>query len=147
MKGFSFRLDRILKLREDAERRQARVMGEASRAETELTVRCREQAQRVETAGRQATPAPGAITSVGMLQLLQLASAAAATQLDQSEKARDEATKVTDAERDRLAAARRDRMTLERLKDHKHQQWREDDVRDERKTMDEIAGRPRGEPR
>ena len=145
MKGFSFRLDRILKLREDAEHKQARVMGEASRAEADLDDRCRDQAQHLKTVGEQATPAPGLRTSAGMLQILQLTSDAAVRQLDQSEKARAEASKVTDLERERLQAARRDRKTLERLKEQKHLQWREDEVRDERKTMDEIASRPRGE--
>ena len=147
MKAFSFRLDRILKLREDAERRQARVMGDASRAETELSDLCREQARFLESVGDQATPTPGLRTSAGMLQILKLTSSAAASQLDQTEQAHDEATKVADAERDRLATARRDRKTLERLKEQKHGQWREADIREERKTMDEIASRPRGDSR
>lgn len=147
MKAFSFRLDRILKLREDAEQRQARVMGDATRAETALDDLCREQASYLQSVGDRVTPAPGLRTSAGMLRILQLTSAAAASQLDETEKARDEATKQADVERDSLAAARRDRKTLERLKEEKLGQWRESDVRDERKTMDEIAGRPRGQQR
>lgn len=147
MKAFSFRLDRILKLREDAEQRQARVMGDATRAETALDDLCREQASYLQSVGDRVTPAPGLRTSAGMLRILQLTSAAAASQLDETEKARDEATKQADVERDSLAAARRDRKTLERLKEEQFGQWREGDVRDERKTMDEIAGRPRGQQR
>ncbi len=147
MKAFSFRLDRILKLREDAEQRQARVMGDASRAEAELEDLCREQTSHLESVGNRATPAPGLRTSAGMLRILHLTSSAAASQLDQAEMARDDATKVADVERDRLAAARRDRKTLERLKEQKQGQWRQDAIRDERKTMDEIASRTRGEPR
>ncbi len=147
MKAFSFRLDRILKLREDAEQRQARVMGDASRAETELDDLCREQTSHLVSVSNRATPAPGLRTSAGMLRILHLTSSAAASQLEQAEQARDEATKVADVERDRLAFARRDRKTIERLKEQKQAQWREDEIRDERKTMDEIASRPRGEPR
>lgn len=147
MKAFSFRLDRILKLREDAEQRQARVMGDATRAETALDELCRDQASYLQSVGDRVTPAPGLRTSAGMLRILQLTSAAAASQLGETEKARDEATKQADVERDSLAAARRDRKTLERLKEEKLGQWRESDVRDERKTMDEIAGRPRGQQR
>lgn len=147
MKAFSFRLDRILKLREDAEQRQARIMGDATRAETELDDLCREQASFLRSVGDRVTPAPGLRTSAGMLRILQLTSAAAASQLDQAEKARDEATKVADAERDFLASARRDRKTLERLKEEQQGQWREDDARVERKTMDEIASRTRGRPK
>ncbi len=147
MKAFSFRLDRILKLREDAEQRQARIMGDATRAETELDDLCREQASFLRSVGDRVTPAPGLRTSAGMLRILQLTSAAAASQLDQAEKARDEATKVADAERDVLASARRDRKTLERLKEEQQGQWREDDARVERKTMDEIASRTRGRPK
>ena len=147
MKAFSFRLDRILKLREDAEQRQARVMGDASRAETELDDLCREQTSYLESVGDRATPPPGLRTSAGMLRILHLTSSAAASQLDQAEMARDDATKVADVERARLAAARRDRKTLERMKEQKQGQWREDAIRDERKTMDEIASRTRGESR
>lgn len=147
MKAFSFRLDRILKLREDAEQRQARIMGDATRAETELDDLCREQASFLRSVGDRVTPAPGLRTSAGMLRILQLTSAAAASQLDQAEKARDEATKVADAERDSLASARRDRKTLERLKEEQQGQWREDDARVERKAMDEIASRTRGRPK
>ena len=107
---------------------------------------CREQASYLQSVGDRVTPAPGLRTSAGMLRILQLTSAAAASQLDETKKARDEATKQADVERDSLAAARRDRRTLERLKEEKLGQWREGDVRDERKTMDEIAGRSRGQP-
>ena len=144
MKAFSFRLDRILKLREDAEQRQARVMGDASRAEAELDDLCRERAAHLLSVSERATPAPGLRTSAGMLRMLHLTSSAAAGQLDDAEQSRGEAAKLTDQERERLALARRERKTLVRLKEQRQEQWREDAIRDERKTMDEIAGRTRG---
>lgn len=144
MKAFAFRLERLLKLREEAEQRRAIALGEANHAEVSLDRVCRDRASHVEDVAGRAAPAAGQRTSAGMLRALHLTSAAAALQLADAEAARAAARVAADEERARLADARRDRKTLERLKAHQHAAWRDELGRDEQKTMDEIAGRPRG---
>jgi flagellar export protein FliJ len=146
MKGFSFRLERLLRLREEAEQRQARAMGEAARAEADLDRLCHDQQDFVERIGDRVVPTAGQLTNAGLLRTLHLASVAAVHQLEDAERARAEARKRADAERERLADARRDRKTLERLKDHQRTTWQGERSRDEQKEMDEIAGRTRGTP-
>ena len=141
MKAFSFRLERLLRLREDAEQRQARTVGEASRAEADLDQLVRDHTSHVESVGARVTPVAGQLTSAGLLRALHLTSAAAASQLEDAERARAEARKLADAERERLAVAQRDRKTLERLKEHQKTAWQGEQNRDEQRVMDEIAGR------
>ncbi|MBL8989439.1 MAG: flagellar export protein FliJ [Gemmatimonadales bacterium] len=146
MKAFSFRLERLLRLREEAEQQQARVMSEAARTEADLDRLCDDQQNYVARIGDRVTPPAGQVTNAGVLRALHLTSAAAASQLEDAERARAEARKQADQERERLADARRDRKTLERLKEHQKAAWQGEQNRDEQKTMDEIAGRPRGMP-
>jgi len=147
MKSFTFRLDRILRLREEAEQRQARVMGAAARTEAELDQLCVEQRNYVVGVGAKAAPVAGERTNAGVLRALHLAAQAAAGQLAEAEKARDEARLAADQERVRLAAAQRERRTLERLKEHQRHAWGEELARDEQKTMDEVTARSKGKGR
>ncbi|MBX3147642.1 MAG: flagellar export protein FliJ [Gemmatimonadales bacterium] len=144
MKAFSFRLERLLRLRGDAEQRQAVVLGEAARAEAEMEGLCRDQHTYLAGMSDRLQPTVGQVTSAGMMRTLQLTGLAAANQLEQAEQERDEARRRADTERERLAEARRERKTLERLKENQRTAWRGEVDRDEQKTMDEIAGRSRG---
>ncbi len=144
MKAFSFRLDRILRLKEEAEGQQARVMGEAARNEAVLDQICLDQAGYVLKVSDQAAAITGERTNAGKLRTRHLAAMAALRQLEEAERARVVARKLADVERVRLAEAQRERRTLERLKAHQRETWDQELVRDERKTMDEVAGRPRG---
>jgi flagellar export protein FliJ len=144
VKAFFFRLDRILKLRGDAEQAQAKRYGEAARKEAELERRCREQAEYLTEIGDRLTPAAGQVTTAGELRALQLTSDAAATQLDHSRRARADAEIRAEGERVELAKARIERKTLERLKDQQRADWREADKKQDQKDTDEIAARTRG---
>lgn len=144
MKAFSFRLERLLRLRGDAEQRQAVVLGEAAREEAQMEGLCREQESYLAEMSGRLQPPVGQVTNAGMLRALQLTGLAAANQLEQAEQERDEARRRADVERDRLAEARRERKTLERLKENQRATWLGEVDRDEQKTMDEIAGRSRG---
>ena len=141
MKAFSFRLDRILRLRENAEQRQARVYGHAARVESDLDRLCEEQASRLEQIGDRVAPPEGQQTSAGVLRLLSLTAEAAAQQLDLAHQDREEARQVASAERDRLAQARVERKSLERIRGNRHAAWREAAGREEQKETDEIASR------
>ena len=143
MKGFSFRLDRILRLREDAEQRQALAYGQAARSESEAERTCTEQETYLRDIGNRIAPPPGQMTNAGLLQVLNLTASAAAQQLDEAERHRAEARQTADTERDRLAQARVERKSLERLKVHQHDAWKEEAGRAEQKDSDEIAARTR----
>jgi flagellar FliJ protein len=144
MKAFSFRLERLLRLREEAENRQARATGEATRTEADLERLCRDQEEYFQEIGDRVTPTAGQLTNAGLLRALHLTSAAALSQLESAERAREDARRAAEAERERLAEAQRDRKTLERLKEHQRVAWQGEQKRDEQKDMDEIAGRNRG---
>jgi flagellar export protein FliJ len=144
VKAFYFRLDRILRLREDAEQAQARRYGEAARAEADLQRQCREQADYLAEIGDRITPAVGQLTNAGVLRALQLTTNAAANQLDEAERARTDAEQHAEAERAELAKARVERKSLERLKEQQQSNWREAASRQDQKEMDEIAARTRG---
>jgi flagellar export protein FliJ len=143
MKGFTFRLDRILRLREDAEQRQAVAYGQAARTESEAERACTEQQSYLRTIGDRIAPPPGQMTNAGLLQVLNLTASAAAQQLDEAERHREEARQTADSERDRLAQARVERKSLERLRVNQHTAWKEEAGRAEQKDSDEIAARTR----
>ena len=144
MKAFHFRLDRVLRLKEEAEQQQARAMGEAARTEAALDQLCEDQAAHVRNVGERVSGATATPTNAGMLRALHLTAVAALHQLEDAEKARVDARKAADEERVRLAEAQRERRTLERLKEHQRSAWNRDLALDERKAMDEVAGRVRG---
>lgn len=144
MKSFSFRLDRILKLRERAEQAQARRFGEAARDEADRSRDRDEQAAYLAEVGRRIAPAAGERTNAGLLRVLQLTSQAASTQLVEAERARQEAEARAEAERAELTRAQSERKTLSKLKEQQLATWREDADRRDRGDMDEIAARTRG---
>ena len=146
MKAFSFRLDRILRLRESAEQRQARAYGHAARLESELDRLCAEQATHLEQIGDRVAPAAGQHTSAGVLRLLSLTAEAAAQQLDLAHQDREEARQTASAERDRLAQARVERKSLERIRGNRHAAWKEAAGREDQKETDEIAARTPRKP-
>lgn len=149
MKPFAFRLDRILRLRQDAERRQARRLGEVTREEARLEAACREQAQHLEQLSRGAQPVPGQATFAGWIRVLSLVAHAAEQRLDETERSRAAARELVEAERQRLTAARAEHRSLARLRERQHDAWSEEERRAERKTMDEVASRrhqAEGEP-
>jgi flagellar FliJ protein len=143
MKGFRFRLDRILKLREDAEQRQAQVLGAALREESTLDELQAAGAQQLNQITEQLALKPGAVAHAGLLRVLGLTAEAATSQLAAVEQSREEARKVVEAERDRLAAARVERKSLERLREHHLEAFQRDQNQREQKRLDEIAGRPK----
>lgn len=146
MKSFSFRLQRILKLREDAEQAQARRYGAASQVEAEADRQCRNQAEHLERVADRLTPPVGARTNAGLLRAIQLTSAAATRQLEDAEQARQAAEAAAEAERIALTKARVERKALERLKEHHTASWREGVERQDQRDTDEIASRRRNEP-
>jgi flagellar export protein FliJ len=141
MKSFTFRLERILRLRTDAERQQARRLGEATQEEARLDALVQDQATYLERIGDRLAQQPGDRTSAGWLRVLTLTADAAAQQLQESARSRERARESVDALRERLPEARVERMSQERLRDRQEGTWKDSERREERSAMDEIAGR------
>ena len=144
MKAFSFRLERILRLREQAEQRQARRVGDAIKEEADLERLHREQVSYLEEIGDRLAPEPGQQLSAGWLRVLTLTATAAAQQLEEAARSHATARQVADDERGRLTAARVERKTLERLRERQAEAWQLATRRDERKQDDEDARRRTG---
>lgn len=141
MKSFSFRLERLLRLRADQERQQARLLGEATREEARLDDELREQASHLERIEEKLTARPGERASAGWLRTLALTAEAAADQLAGTEASRDEARRRVGEERQKLAERATERKAIERLRELKAGEWHEAARRNEQKTTDEVAGR------
>lgn len=141
MKSFTFRLERILRLRTDAERQQARRLGDATQEEARLDAMVQDQATYLEQIGDRLAQQPGERMSAGWLRVLTLTADAAAEQLAEGERSRESARESVDALRERLKEARVERMSLEKLREKQQETWKDSERREERSAMDEIAGR------
>jgi len=141
MKSFSFRLERLLRLRTDQERQQARRLGEATQEETRLDQEIRDQESHLERIGDQLSSRPGERSSAGWLRTLALTAEAAADQLAGAETSREEARRRVIEERTRLAERATERKAIERLRELRSDEWSEALRRHEQKTTDEVAGR------
>lgn len=144
MKRFRFRLERLLALREQAERIEAAALGGAMRDEerererlaraTESELRAAEQAAAIGESGTQ---------TAGERAHLDLMRDVAARAVDAAGEGVTAASSRTAAAREAFGAKRKDRRTVERLKDQREAAWHEELGREERKTMDDVAQRPR----
>jgi flagellar FliJ protein len=136
---FVFRLARVLNLRRGLERERARALGRAIREEQERR-EALEQAQRqLGRFGEQVSESADAVTTVGTLANLRLALEKAADHVKQAEQQHDEAERAVTSEQDRFGEARREREVLERLRDRRHADWRQESSRLEQRELDEIA--------
>lgn len=137
MSRFQFRLDRVLTLREQAERSKAQDLGLARR-------RAEEQGDRVDAARARVEQASegeeaGARTSAGALHLRNRVREAAHEALAaeaERQRAAEEQARQAEA---RYHEARRDRKSLERLRARQADEHELESSRDEQKTIDEIA--------
>jgi flagellar export protein FliJ len=142
MTRFQFRLDRILQLREAAEKQQAIVLNEAAKAEDEQRRRSEESAERVSEITDQ-IHGPNGINGVaaGLWQVYGMSLGAARDQ------ASSESAKLADAEQkrndelERFSEARVARRALERLKEVRAGDWAIAAGQQEQLDIDEVARR------
>lgn len=138
MKRFTFRLARLLELREAAERHQAGEMGRAVHAEAASALRAEQSADRLESARDQVTNS-GETTAAGMLGVYRLAVEAASAQVEADEQALKAASENRSREADRFTAARQDRQVLERIRERRQAAWGVEAARAEQGATDEVA--------
>lgn len=144
MKRFRFRLERLLALREQAERLQAAALGTAMRdeqREREALARARETETRA--ADQAAQLGAAETTTAGARAHLDLVRHAAGRVAESAEEEVASASARTDVERQAFGETRRDRRTVERLKEKRQVTWIDELGREERKDMDDVAQRLR----
>jgi flagellar FliJ protein len=139
MKKFRFRLDRVLSLRERAEQERAQEMARARAAEQAGRDRLARARETLDRAGDAATPPAGSAMSAGAMQNARLSVDAARGALDSCHDAHRQAIEHMVREELRFGEARRDRRVLERLKERRLADWREDMEGAEQGAIDEIA--------
>ena len=140
MKRFTFRLGRLLELREAAERHQAAEMGRAAGAEVEQQKRVDASSAHLLSVRDQAA-ATQAPTSAGMLGAYRLAVEAADVQVEADARALERASEDRQRESERFTKARQERQVLERIRERRLTAWEVDSARAEQETNDEVASR------
>jgi flagellar FliJ protein len=148
VKGFVFRLARVLQLRCGVERQRARELGDAIQQELARRETLERAEERLGRMGEQLSGANENVAPAGTLQNLHLTVEAAADQLDQAAESHAAAEKVVESEQERFGEARRDRKVLEHLRDRRRADWNQESSRQEQRELDEIARRRRvgGDP-
>jgi flagellar protein FliJ len=141
MKRFTFRLERLLQLREAAEKDQARQLGDALREEARRREAVAQSHERLAEARRQFAETPGEMTRAGTLRNLELAINALAGQARSMEATHEQSLERVEAERHQYEQARVARRVLERLREHRKEAWGVEMSRKEQSVTDEAASR------
>ena len=139
MKRFTFRLDRMLRLRSQEENDKARTLGEARREEDEAREAAARAGAHLEQCRVQQPEADATTRPAGLLHQLNRTIDAAAKALRAAEDEQSSrAEAVQDAEEE-FGEARRERRVMERLRDHSKEDFDQETNREQRKENDGIA--------
>jgi flagellar FliJ protein len=149
MKGFIFRLDRLLKLRFRAERNRAQRLGLAIR-NAEARRKAREEADaHLDRCGEQMNETANGVNNAGNLRNLSLAVRVAAHQAKAAEDGQRQSEDAVRVEEERFGRARQERRVMERVRERRRKVWSIEAARKEQRDLDNLVqqrwGR-RGEP-
>jgi flagellar FliJ protein len=144
MKGFVFRLERLLQLRSRAESERAQALGQAMREEDAQRQVLEEASERLGRCGDQIAGVLDSVAPAGALTNLGLAIEAAMRQVDSAELSHQAALDQTQLERELFGQARVERRVVERLRQKRHAAWTEEAARAEQSEQDSIARSRRG---
>jgi flagellar export protein FliJ len=139
MKGFVFRLERLLELRSTAERERAQALGQAMRKEEAERQALDEASERLGNCGEQIAEVVDGVARAGTLTNLRLAIEAALRQVDSAAVSHQEALDQMQRERELFSQARVERRVVERLREKRHAAWTEEASRVEQSEMDSVA--------
>jgi flagellar export protein FliJ len=139
MKRFSFRLERVLQLREAAEREQGRALARALREEEERRAQAEASETRLAAARAQCLETPRELLQAGTLQNLELAIEALSSELRTLAQHHEASLQRVEAERHQFEQARMARRVIERLREQRRQTWGDDLSRHEQGVSDETA--------
>ena len=134
-----FRLARVLQLRVGVERQRAQELGQAIREEQTRREDLERAEERLGELGEKLVGADGEVAAAGTLQNLHLTVEAAAGQVEQAAESHAAAEKAVESEQARCGEARRDRKGLERLRERRRSDWKQESSRQEQREFDEIA--------
>ncbi len=144
MKRFAFRLDRLLQLREAAEKERARQLGEALKEEEQRREALRQSQERLADAQDQLSSTPREMSQAGTLRNLELTVDALAGQARSLEDTHEQSVERVEEERVRFEQARVARRVIERLREHRREAWEVEMNRHEQGVNDEVGQRAHG---
>lgn len=141
MKKFRFRLETLLGARKTQERARMEELGRQGRELAAETARLK--ALEAARADAVADPGPGSADDVDLnrARLDEAWRRRLADQVRRQGQRVGEATARTDAAREALLAAARERSVVERLREKRAQEHREAVAQEEQKQLDDVAGR------
>lgn len=139
MKRFTFRLERLLQLREAAEQERARELASARHEEEARRSDVEEAARRLEDARRQAAEAHPGYMQAGTLRNLELSIGALTVQRQAAAQQHEQSLERLEAERSQFEQARMARRVIERLREQRREAWGEELSRHEQGVSDEVG--------
>lgn len=138
-KRFQFRLDPLLHLRASLEKEAERALGRALQAEREAEEHLEMlRRQREETVDAKRTES-GRFVDLEKWRAIERYLVALERLMARAQSALEEARAASEACRESLRKARRDRLSLERLKERRRDQHNQEQLRIEANQMDELA--------
>lgn len=141
MKQFKFRLERLLQLREAAEKDQARQLGDALKDEETRREQLRASLEKLDAARDQHGPRPNETSPAGTLQNLGLTIDAMAGQARSMEATHAKSVERVKEEQDRFEQARMAKRVIQRLREHRKEAWGVEMSRHEQIENDESGQR------
>lgn len=145
MKQFTFRLERLLQLREAAEKDQARQLGDALREEEARREELKASQEKLADARAQYGSRPGEMSQAGMLRNLELTIDALAGQARSLEDTHGKSLERVNEERARFEQARMAKRVIQRLREHRREAWGVEVNRQEQIQNDESGQRGRSQ--
>ncbi len=139
MKRFTFRLERLLQIRESAEKEQARALGLAMRDEETQRQAALDGQGRLEEARTQVVASRGRPTLAGTMQNLELAVEQLALQSRALDEAHAKSLERVETERHRFEEAHMAKRVIERLREQRRETWTLELARYEQNLSDETA--------
>ena len=139
MKGFVFRLERLLELRSTVERERAQALGQAMRKEEARRQALDEASEQLGNCGEQMADVLDGVATAGTLTNLRLAIEAALRQVDSAAVSHRAAVDQMQRERELFSQARVERRVVERLREKRRAAWTEEASRVEQSEMDSVA--------
>ncbi len=139
MKGFVFRLERLLELRSTAERERAQALGQAMRREETQRQALADASERLGSCNDQIAGVLDNVAPAGALTNLRLAIEAAMRQVDSAAVSHQAALDQMQQERELFSQARVERRVVERLREKRRAAWTEEASRVEQGEHDSVA--------
>ena len=146
MAAFRFPLDKVLEHRKESERKSAQGLARA-RGEADAARRAKADLEAVREAGRtRLAEAHGSGGAVGHLQNLAYVLGQVEEQIEDADAVCQHADEQVVESIKSFQHAVQQRRTIEGLRERRLGEWRDAEVRDERKAMDDVALMRHGRP-